>query len=75
MFVDKSLFLLGIEIFKFFFFVAMTTAFRFPWRPKIKRPGFNFIEDTIVKIKRLYILPFERKHFLRKLVTWAIKFY
>ena len=74
MFVDKSLlFLVGIEIFQFFFLlIAMATAFLLSWQLKIKKTGFNFIENSIVKIKGLYILPFDKKHFLRKLVHWTI---
>ena len=42
---------------------------------KKKQTGFNFIEDSIVKIKGLYILPFDKKHFLRKLVTWTTNYH
>ena len=50
----------------------MTTAFPFSWQPKLKKPGLNLIENSIVKIKGLYILPFNKKPFFRKLVTWTI---
>ena len=49
----------------------MIIAFPFSWQPKIKKQGFIFTENSIVKIKGLYILPFDKKH-LRKMVPWTI---
>ena len=43
----------------------MATAFPFPWQLKIKKLGFNFIENSIVKNKGLYILPFDKKTLLK----------
>ena len=39
----------------------MATAFLLSWQPKIKKLGSNFIENSIVKIKGLYILPFDKR--------------
>ena len=50
----------------------MAAAFLLSWQPKINKQGFNFTENSIVKIKGLYILPFDKKHLLRKMVTWTI---
>ena len=44
----------------------MTTAFLLSWQPKIKKLGFNFIENSIMKIKGLYILPFDKNPLLKK---------
>ena len=50
----------------------MAAAFLLSWQPKIKKQGFNFTENSIVKIKGLYILAFDKKHLLRKILTWTI---
>ena len=50
----------------------MAAAFLLSWQPKINKQGFNFTENSIVKIKGLYILPFDKKHLLRKMVNWTI---
>ena len=44
----------------------MATAFPLSWQPKIKKLGFNFIENSIVKITGLYILPFNKNTLVKK---------
>ena len=44
----------------------MATAFPLSWHPKIKKLGFNFIENSIVKITGLYILPFDKNTLVKK---------
>ena len=44
----------------------MATAFPLSWQPKIKKLGFNFIENSIVKITGLYILLFDKNTLVKK---------
>ena len=71
MFGDKDLFPLRIEIFPGFF-GCHGNCFPIVMATKNQKTTVNFIENSIVKIKGLYILPVDKKHFLRKLVTWKI---